>query len=92
MEKRNICRIQRVWSDIPIILFERFLEPFRYMRSSVVMLENHFAVSCRLIWPFFLKCSAQLHQLLLSVFPSDDWIGAAHNTLHPSYPIKYRAP
>ncbi|GBL98733.1 hypothetical protein AVEN_8630-1 [Araneus ventricosus] len=44
------------------------------MRSSVVVLENHLVESFFIIWPFSLQCSAQLHQLLLIVFPSDGFV------------------
>jgi len=43
--------------------------------------------SFRVIWPFLLQCSTQLHQLLLVVFPSDDFVGLEQLIIHYTHQI-----
>ncbi|GBM83913.1 hypothetical protein AVEN_211606-1, partial [Araneus ventricosus] len=64
------------------------------MRSIVVVLENHFDVSCLANLDVFASLLGSGSSIIVDTASQwwFRWVGAVRNTLHPSDPTKYRFP
>ena len=69
--KCNVWRVRWVRQYLPFQCYQVCLDRSCDMSPTIVMLEDNFAVSLLVLWPFLLQWSAQMYQLHSILIPYD---------------------